>query len=48
MSGILPGKTAIVTGEAHGLGAEIACKFGAEGAFVDDVSLAADGGVTAG
>jgi NAD(P)-dependent dehydrogenase (short-subunit alcohol dehydrogenase family) len=34
MSGRLSGKTAMVTGAAQGLGAEIACKFGAEGAFV--------------
>ncbi len=34
MSGRLSGKTAMVTGAAQGLGAEIARGFGAEGAFV--------------
>jgi NAD(P)-dependent dehydrogenase (short-subunit alcohol dehydrogenase family) len=34
VSGRLLGKTAMVTGAAQGLGAEIACRFGAEGAFV--------------
>lgn len=34
MSGRLSGKTAMVTGGAQGLGAEIARRFGAEGAFV--------------
>jgi NAD(P)-dependent dehydrogenase (short-subunit alcohol dehydrogenase family) len=34
VSGRLSGKTAMVTGAAQSLGAEIACRFGAEGAFV--------------
>ncbi len=34
MSGRLLGKTTMVTGAAQGLGAQIACRFGAEGAFV--------------
>ncbi len=34
MSERLQGKTAMVTGAAQGLGAGIACRFGAEGAFV--------------
>ncbi len=44
MSGRLAGKTAVVTGAAQGLGAEIARRFGAEGAFVFVCDVNGDAG----
>jgi len=44
VSGRLSGKIAMVTGAAQGLGAEIACRFGAEGAFVFVCDLNEDAG----